>query len=314
MVTSAFKITGVEFQNRVLTASGTFGYGDEVNEITDVNRLGGIVTKSLSLKPRDGNPPPRIAETPSGMLNSIGLANIGIHNFIAQKLPYLQKLKTNVIVNIAASSIEEYCAVLDLLNQHEGIAGYEINVSCPNVNEGGMNFGIKCEMTAEITRRLRALTKRLLIIKLTPNVTTIGEFARACESEGADALSVINTLVGMSVNIYTHEPRISSVTGGLSGPAIKPIALAKVFECARSVKIPIIGIGGIMNWRDAIEFFLVGASAVQIGTANFINPGTGAEVVEGIKSFCEEQNIDDVGELISAMKPGKTTSIIQSWL
>jgi dihydroorotate dehydrogenase (NAD+) catalytic subunit len=217
-------------------------------------------------------------------------------------------------VNIAASSIEEYCAVLELLEDEQGIAGYEINVSCPNVREGGMNFGIRCEMTAEITRKLRPLTKKLLILKLTPNVTHISEFARACEAEGADALSVINTLVGMSVNISTREPRLSTITGGLSGPAIKPIALAKVYECAKSVKIPIIGIGGISDWKDAIEFLLVGASAVQIGTANFIDPAAAITIAQGIEQYCHEQGIPDAGDLVGGMKSGKEASILQSWL
>lgn len=314
MVHTAVTLAGVEFKNRVFVASGTFGYGDEVKDLVDGNAIGGIITKSLSLKPRTGNPPPRIAETPSGMLNSIGLANIGVHRFISEKLPFLRKLSTKIIVNIAASSIDEYCAVLELLENEQGISGYEINVSCPNVREGGMNFGIRCEMTAEITRRLRALSKRLLIIKLTPNVTHISEFARACETEGADALSVINTLVGMSVNISTHEPRLSTVTGGLSGPAIKPIALAKVYECAKSVKIPIIGVGGISDWRDAVEFLLVGASAVQIGTANFIDPSTAVTIARGIEQYCLDRGISDVGDLVGGMKSGKEVSIIQSWL
>jgi dihydroorotate dehydrogenase (NAD+) catalytic subunit len=314
MVRTSVTIAGVEFTTRVFVASGTFGYGDEVVDLVDVNAIGGLITKSLSMKPRTGNPPPRIAETPSGMLNTIGLANIGVHRFITEKLPYLRKLSTKVIVNIAASSIEEYCAVLELLEREEGIAGYEINVSCPNVREGGMNFGIRCEMTAEITRRMRGLTKRLLIIKLTPNVTHISEFARACEAEGADALSVINTLVGMSVNISTREPRLSTITGGLSGPAIKPIALAKVYECVKSVKIPIIGIGGISDWKDAVEFLLVGASAVQIGTANFIDPAAAVTIARGIETYCRERSIPDVGDLVGGMKSGKEVSIVQSWL
>jgi len=314
MVKTEVTIAGVRFANRVFVASGTFGYGDEVNDLADVNTLGGIITKSLSMKPRDGNPPPRICETPGGMLNSIGLANIGVRRFIAEKLPYLRTLTTKVIVNIAASSIEEYCEVLNHLEQQEGITGYEINVSCPNVREGGMNFGVHCEMTGEITRRLRPLTKKLLIIKLTPNVTHISEFARACESEGADAISVINTLVGMGVDIYHRTPRVSTVTGGLSGPAIKPIALAKVYECARSVKIPIFGIGGISDWKDAVEFLIVGASAVQVGTANFIDPSAATKIAEGIAGFCAEQGVQDAGELVGSLKNGKEVSILQSWL
>ncbi|MDP2883440.1 MAG: dihydroorotate dehydrogenase [Ignavibacteria bacterium] len=310
----SFSIRGVEFRNRVLAASGTFGYGDEVKDLVDVNELGGICTKSLSWKPRDGNPPRRIAETPSGMLNSIGLANIGVHAFIEEKLPYLRTLNTAIIANIAASSIQEYCDVLNLLEQQKGIAGYEINISCPNVKEGGLNFGTNCDMTRQITARLRPLTQKPLIMKLTPNVTHISEFARAVEEAGADAISVINTVIGMAVDIRTRKPKLSTVTGGLSGPAIKPIALAKVYEVAQVVKIPIIGIGGIMTAEDAVEFLLVGASAVQVGTANFIDPATGVKVAGGLRAFAESQGLSDVGQLVRAMESNIQFSVIQSWL
>lgn len=300
--------------NPVLVASGTFGYGDECTDFLDVNRLGGIITKSLSLKPRDGNAPTRIVETASGMLNSIGLANIGVRNFIEQKLPNLRSLQTAVIANIAASTIDEYCTVLSMLEAEEGIDGYEINVSCPNVKEGGLSFGTNCGMTAEITRRLRHLTKRPLIMKLTPNVTHVSEFARAAEQEGADAVSVINTLVGMAVDIKKRKPKLSTVTGGLSGPAIKPIALAKVYEVAQSVNIPVIGIGGIMNAEDALEFLIAGASAVQIGTANFIDPATGPKVVEGIEAYCTQHGIATVSELVGSLEVSKEVSVIHSWL
>ena len=303
----SFSIRGVEFRNRVLVASGTFGYGDEVKHLVDVNELGGICTKSLSWKPRDGNPPRRIVETPSGMLNSIGLANIGVHAFISDKLPFLRSLKTTIIVNIAASSVT-------LLEQQEGIHGYEINVSCPNVKEGGLNFGTNCDMTRQITSRLRALTQKPLIIKLTPNVTHISEFAKAVEEAGADAVSVINTLIGMAVDIRARKPKLSTVTGGLSGPAIKPIALAKVYEVSQVVKIPIIGIGGITNADDAIEFLLVGASAVQIGTANFVDPSTGVKVARGLRMFAESQGLTDVGQLVRSMESNVQFSVIQSWL
>jgi dihydroorotate dehydrogenase (NAD+) catalytic subunit len=314
MIRESFSIRGVEFKNRVLVASGTFGYGDEVKDLLNVNSLGGICTKSLSWKPRDGNPPHRIVETTGGMLNSIGLANIGVHAFIEQKLPYLRELETTIIVNIAASSVQEYCDVLTLLEKHDGIDGYEINVSCPNVKDGGLNFGTNCDMTREITAKLRALTGKPLLIKLTPNVTHISEFAKAVEDAGADAVSVINTLIGMSVDIRKRVPRLSTVTGGLSGPAIKPIALAKVYEVAQSVKIPIIGIGGIMTAEDAVEFLLVGATAVQIGTANFIDPSTGVKVAEGLKLFAEQQGLTDVGQLVGAMHSDVKFSILQSWL
>jgi len=313
MIKTSVTIGGVEFKNRVLVASGTFGYGDETQSLVDGNKLGGIVTKSLSLKPRDGNPPHRIAETASGMLNSIGLANIGVERFITEKLPYLRTLDTAVIVNIAASSIDEYCEVLDMLEEQD-VDGYEINVSCPNVNEGGLSFGTNCTMVEEITRRLRQRTKRLLAIKLTPNVTHIAEFARACEGAGADAVSAINTLIGMGVNIYTRKPLLSTVTGGLSGPAIKPIALAKVFEASRAVKIPVIGIGGIATAADAIEFLMVGASAVQVGTANYIDPNTGVVIADGIRRYCEDHNIADVGELVGSLDATTEVSAIASWL
>ncbi len=314
MVKTSFKIETLELKNRVLVASGTFGYGDDCKDVVDVNKLGGIVTKSLSLKPWEGNPPPRIVETPSGMLNSIGLANIGVEKFISEKLPFLTTLDTAIIANIAASSVDEYCQVLEMLEAHEGIDGYEINISCPNVKEGGLSFGTSCEMTQEITKRLRLLTKKPLIIKLTPNVAHVSEFARVAEDAGADALSVINTIVGMGVDIKTRKPKLSTVTGGLSGPAIKPIALAKVYETAQVVKIPVIGIGGIMTAEDAIEFFLVGASAVQVGTATFIDPAAGMKIAEGIEKFCEREKIDDVQKLVGAMKDGVEVSVIQSWL
>ncbi len=314
MVKESFRIRGLEFKNRVLVASGTFGYGNEVKDLVDVNQLGGICTKSLSWKPRDGNPPRRIVETPSGMLNSIGLANIGVHAFIQEKLPYLRALETAIIANIAASSVQEYCDVLSLLETQEGIHGYEINISCPNVKEGGLNFGTNSGMTKEITARLRALTAKPLIIKLTPNVTHISEFARAAEDAGADAVSVINTVIGMAVDIYARKPKLSTVTGGLSGPAIKPIALAKVYEVAQAVKIPVIGIGGIMTAEDAVEFLLVGATAVQIGTANFIDPSTGVKVAKGLRVFAEKQGLSDVGQLVRAMESNVQFSILQSWL
>jgi dihydroorotate dehydrogenase (NAD+) catalytic subunit len=314
MIKESFTLRGVEFKNRVLVASGTFGYGDEVKELVDVNGLGGICTKSLSWKIRDGNPPPRIVETPGGMLNSIGLANIGVHAFIEKKLPYLRTLETTIIANIAASSVQEYCDVLSLLEQQEGVDGYEINVSCPNVREGGLNFGTNPAMTREITARLRPLTDKPLIMKLTPNVTHISEFAKAVEDAGADAVSVINTLIGMAVDIYARKPRLSTVTGGLSGPAIKPVALAKVYEVAQAVKIPIIGIGGIMTAEDAVEFLLVGATAVQVGTANFIDPSAGVNVAAGLRCFAEKQGLSDVGQLVRAMQSDVKFSILQSWL
>ncbi len=310
----SFKLKSVEFKNRILVASGTFGYGDEVLDLVDIEKLGGIVTKSLSLKPRDGNPSPRITETSSGMLNSIGLANIGVLKFINDKLPVLKKYHTIIVANIAASSVEEYCSVLELLDVEDGVHAFEINVSCPNVKEGGLNFGTDPTQVAHITKELRKRTTKPLIIKLTPNVTHIAEFARAAEAEGADALSVINTLIGMSVNINTRKPKIATTTGGLSGPAIKPIALAKVYECFNAVKIPIIGIGGIVSWEDAIEFLIVGASMIQVGTANFINPAIGVTIADGIKEYCAKNGIDNIGTLVGTLQTNKNLSIIDSWL
>jgi dihydroorotate dehydrogenase (NAD+) catalytic subunit len=311
---TSFKIGELVFKNRVLVASGTFGYGDESLGVEDLNRLGGIVTKSLSMKPRDGNPPGRIVETAGGMLNSIGLANIGVARFINEKLPFLRTLDTVVIANIAASSIDEYCAVLDSLESEEGVDGYEINVSCPNVREGGLSFGTNCELTAEITRRLRLRTRKPLILKLTPNVTHVGEFARAVEGAGADAVSVINTLIGMAVDVRTRKPMLSTVTGGLSGPAIKPIALAKVYETARAVRIPILGIGGISCASDALEFLMVGATAVQVGTANFVDPSIGIKVAEGIEQFCQQHRIGDVGTLVGSLDAKSNVSVLDTWL
>ncbi len=310
----SFILRKVEFKNRILVASGTFGYGDEVSDLVDISKLGGIVTKSLSMKPRDGNPNPRITETASGMLNSIGLANIGVHKFINEKLPKLKKTGTTVIANIAASSVDEYCAVLELLDVQEGVHGFEINVSCPNVKDGGLSFGTDVKLVAFITKELRKRTEKPLIIKLTPNVTHISEYARACEAEGADAVSVINTVIGMSVNIHTRKPKIATTTGGLSGPAIKPIALAKVYETCNAVKIPVIGIGGIASWEDAVEFFIVGASLVQIGTANFINPAIGISIAEGVRQYCEKNGFDSIDRLIKTLQTDKTISIIDSWL
>lgn len=311
---ASFTIGELVFKNRVLVASGTFGYGDECLDLVDVNQLGGIITKSLSLKPREGNPPTRIVETAGGMLNSIGLANIGVKRFISEKLPFLRTVDTTIIANIAASSIDEYCAVLDELESEEGVDGYEINVSCPNVKEGGLSFGANCDLTAEITRRLRPRTRKPLILKLTPNVTHIADFARAVEAEGADAVSVINTLIGMAVDIRTRKPVLSTVTGGLSGPAIKPIALAKVYETARAISIPILGIGGIASAADALEFLMVGASAVQVGTANFVDPSVGVKIAEGIKQYCEAHNISDVGSVVGSLEAKTGVSVVDTWL
>ena len=294
------KIGKLKLKNPVLLASGTVGYGNEISELTDLSRIGGIVTKSVSLKPRKGNPPQRIVETPSGMLNAIGLANVGVEVFIKEKIPFLKKLNTTVICNIAASSVEEYVECVKILNEEETISAFEINVSCPNVKEGGLIFGNDISSVGRITEQVRKETEKPIIIKLSPNVPKISDFAAVVKKEGGDAVSAINTLVGTSFDIYSRKPKIKNVTGGLSGPAIKPIALAKVLEIKRSVDIPIVGIGGIMNWKDAVEFMIVGASAIQIGTANFINPNVSNEVVDGLHEFCKSQNIQSITELIGS--------------
>jgi dihydroorotate dehydrogenase (NAD+) catalytic subunit len=314
MARTSFILAGLELKNRVLVASGTYGYGDDCIDTADPAKLGGLITKSLSLKPRPGNPPVRIVETAGGMLNSIGLANIGVRRFVKEKLPFLRSVDTAVIANIAASTVEEYCEVLRILEEEDGIDGFEINVSCPNVKEGGLTFGTNCSAVADITRRLRSLTKKPLLVKLTPNVTHIAEFARAVEGEGGDAVSVINTLIGMAIDVRTRKPVLSTVTGGLSGPAIKPVALAKVYEVARSVRIPVFGIGGITTASDALEFLIAGASAVQIGTANFVDPAAGIKIAAGIERYCDENGIADVGSLVGSLDAGKGVSILDSWL
>ena len=295
------QIGNLKLKNPVLVASGTFGYGTEIRDMIDVSELGGIVTKSLSMNPRVGNAPPRIVETASGMLNSIGLANVGVRSFIEDKLPHLRELGTSIIANIAANSIEEYCAVLSILEEQKGIDAYEINVSCPNVKEGGLSFGQRCDRTAEVTRSVRKLTNKPIIIKLTPNVTHISEFARAVADEGADAVSLINTVVGMAIDIHTRRPKLSTVTGGLSGPAVKPIALARIYEVSKAVSIPIIGMGGIMTADDAIEFFLAGSTAIQIGTANFVNPSAAIEIKNGIIAYCERYSVESIEILKSSL-------------
>jgi dihydroorotate dehydrogenase (NAD+) catalytic subunit len=300
MVDLSINIAGLILKNPVLLASGTVGYGNEISEFTDISKLGGIVTKSLSLKPRKGNPPPRITETPSGMLNAIGLANVGVEVFIKEKIPFLKKLNTAIICNIAASSIEEYVECTKMLSIEETINAFEINVSCPNVKEGGLEFGNDLFAVGKITDRVKAISTKPIFIKLSPNVSRISDFAKVVKENGGDGVSAINTLVGTAFNIYTRKPKIKNITGGLSGPAIKPVALAKVLEIKRNVDIPIIGIGGIMDWKDAIEMMIVGATAVQIGTVNFINPNAGVEIVNGIEKFCKEKSVNKITGLIGS--------------
>lgn len=296
------KLGTLELKNPVLLASGTVGYGNEISQFTDLSKIGAIITKSVSLKPRKGNPPQRIVETASGMLNAIGLANVGVEVFIKEKIPFLKDLQSTIICNIAASTIEEYVECTSILCKEEEIKGFEINVSCPNVKEGGLEFGNNVSAVGKITEKVRAVTDKPIIIKLSPNVARISEFAKAAKEEGADAVSAINTLVGTAFDIWNSKPKIYNVTGGLSGPAIKPVALAKVLEISRNVDIPIIGIGGIMNWQDAVEFMIAGASAVQIGTVNFINPQAGLEILEGLKNYCKQKKIESLNEVVASYK------------
>jgi dihydroorotate dehydrogenase (NAD+) catalytic subunit len=293
-------IGSLKLENPVMLASGTVGYGNEISNFTDLSKIGGIVTKSVSLKPRKGNPPQRIVETPSGMLNAIGLANVGLEVFIKEKIPFLEKVKSTLICNIAASTIEEYAECTRVLDEIETVKAFEINVSCPNVKEGGLVFGNDVNAVGKITAKVRSETKKPLIIKLSPNTANISSFAKVAKAEGADAVSAINTLVGTSFDIRTRRPKLNNITGGLSGPAIKPVALAKVLEISRNVDIPIIGIGGIMNWKDVIEFMIAGASAVQIGTLNFINPNAGIEIIEGLESYCKEMSIQKISDLTAS--------------
>ncbi len=291
------QIGSLKLKNPVMLASGTVGYGNEISNYTDINKLGGIVTKSLSLKPRKGNPPQRIAETPAGMLNAIGLANVGVEVFVKEKIPFLKQFDVPLVCNIAASSVEEYVECVKILDPEDTIKAFEINVSCPNVKDGGLEFGNNPSAVAKITEETRKITNKTLIIKLSPNVSRISEFAKVVKENGGDAVSAINTLVGASFNIWTKKPKIFNITGGLSGPAIKPVALAKVLEIKRNVDIPIIGIGGITNWQDAAEFMIVGASAFQLGTVNFVNPNAGVEIIEGLKEYCRKMSITKLSEL-----------------
>jgi len=297
----AIEIAGIKFKNPVLTASGTFGYGLDFAELLDLNRLGGFCSKGLSPKPMKGNPPPRIAETHGGMLNAIGLQNIGARAFVTDKLPELRNYNTKVIANVFGYSLEEYIEAIEILNEGEGIAAYELNISCPNVKQGGIVIGNSPSAAAEVTSAVKQVAKRPVIVKLSPNVTDIKQLALAVESAGADGLSLINTLVGTSIDIYTRRPRLANVTGGLSGPAIKPIAVRMVYEVAQVVKIPIIGIGGIANWMDAVEFFIAGASAIQIGTANYYDPTCSIKVIDGLLEYCQKQNISQISELIGTV-------------
>ncbi len=291
----------VRLKNPVMVASGTFGYGREFADFVSLEKLGALVVKGISLKPRGGNPPPRLCEVTGGLINSIGLENVGVEVFLSDKLPYLQKRNVTVIVNIFGETLEEYAKVAEMLDGKEGITGLEVNISCPNVHAGGIHFGARPEMAQEVVRTVKSSTKLPVIVKLSPQVSSIAEMAQAVEEAGADAISCINTVPAMAVDIRTRKPKLGAVTGGLSGPAIKPIALRCVYEVVRAVKIPVIGVGGISDYRDALEFLLIGAKAIQVGTANLINPRISIEILERIEQFLMEENLSSIEEFIGKL-------------
>lgn len=294
-------IGGIRMRNPVMTASGTFGYGSEYADFVDLNRLGAVVMKGVTSVPWPGNPMNRIMETPSGMLNAIGLQNVGVDGFISDKLPYLQDFDVPVIVNVCGKTVEEYLIVVEKLSGADGVAGVELNISCPNLDCGGMSFGVDATLAHQLVKEVRERTHLPVLVKLSPNVTDITVIARAIEDAGADALSAINTLLGMAINVETRTPELANITGGLSGPAIKPVALRLVWEVYKSVSIPIVGMGGIMNGTDALEFFIAGASAVAIGTAHFVNPNAALEVIDGIHAYLEKTDMKSIDELVGSL-------------
>ncbi len=298
MVNQEVKIGGLTLKNPVLTASGTFGYGEEFADFIDLNRLGGFIVKGTTLEPREGNDYPRMVETPSGMINAVGLQNKGVDYFIENIYPRIANLDTNIIVNVSGAKIDDYVATAAKIAQLPQVPAIEVNISCPNVKQGGMAFGTSPEGAAEVTKAIRSVYDKTLIVKLSPNVTDITSIARAVEAEGADSVSLVNTFMGMAIDVERRRPYLSTITGGLSGPAIRPIAVRMVWQVAHAVKIPVIGLGGIMNARDALEFLMAGATAVQIGTANFIDPTTTVKIIDGIDEYCTRHSIQDIHDII----------------
>jgi dihydroorotate dehydrogenase (NAD+) catalytic subunit len=305
-------VAGIRMQNPVMTASGTFGYAQEFEPFLDLSRLGAIVVKTITLHPRAGNPPPRVVETPAGMLNAIGLQNVGVQAFIEEKLPYLRTLGPPVIVNIAGESIEDYVELAKRLSDHGGISGFELNISCPNVADG-LIFGCNAALAHQLVAKVRQATPLPLIPKLSPNVTDAAEIARALADAGADALSLINTLIGMAIDVRSRRPKLANVTGGLSGPAIRPIAVRMVWEVARTVKLPLIGMGGIMTADDALEFLIAGATAVAVGTANFTSPSITERVIDGIEAYLIEHKVRRVTDLVGSLDLTGTTREVTKW-
>ena len=296
------RIKDLQLKNPVMTASGTFGYGEEYADFVDLNKLGGIIVKGTTINHREGNMYPRMVETPSGMLNAVGLQNKGVNYFISDIYPRIKDLDTEVIINVSGAKIEDYVAVCEKVNDLDNIHAIEVNISCPNVKQGGMAFGTTCAGAASVVKAVREAYDKTLIVKLSPNVTNIAEIARAVEAEGADRVSLVNTFLGMAIDVEKRKPYLSTVTGGLSGPCIRPIAVRMVYQVAQAVKVPVIGLGGIMNGRDAIEFLLAGATAVQVGTANFVDPSVTGKIVDEIEEYLNRHNISSINEIIGGLQ------------
>ena len=301
MADLSVNIGNLKLSNPVMTASGTFGYGKEFEDFVELEKIGGIIVKGTTLHRREGNPYPRMAETPMGMLNAVGLQNKGVDYFISEIYPQIKDIRTNMIVNVSGSAIEDYVQTAEKINELENIPAIELNISCPNVKQGGMAFGVTASGAAEVVKAVREVYKKTLIVKLSPNVTDITEIARAVEGAGADSVSLINTLLGMAIDAEKRRPILSTITGGMSGAAVKPIALRMVWQVSKAVKIPVIGLGGIMNWKDAVEFLLAGASAIQIGTANFIDPAITVKVSEGINDYLDRHGFTSVKDIIGGL-------------
>ena len=302
MADLSVNIGELQMKNPVMTASGTFGYGEEFSDFIDIARIGGIIVKGTTLHKREGNPYPRMAETPSGMLNAVGLQNKGVDYFVEHIYPRIKDIQTNMIVNVSGSAIEDYVKTAEIINELDKIPAIELNISCPNVKQGGMAFGVTTCGASEVVKAVRKVYPKTLIVKLSPNVTDITEIARAVEAEGADSVSLINTMLGMAIDAEKRKPVLSTITGGLSGPCVKPVALRMVWQTYKAVKIPIIGLGGISNWKDAVEFMLAGATAIQIGTYNFVDPAVGIKVIEGMNDYCDRHGFSSVRELIGALE------------
>ena len=298
MVNLSTKSHNITLKNPVMTASGTFGYGEEFADFIDLSRLGGIIVKGTTGERRQGNPYPRMAETPSGMLNAVGLQNVGVETFCREVYPRIKDIDTKIFVNVSGSSIEEYCHVAEMIDEFDNIPGIELNISCPNVKKGGMGFGTNPDMAAQVVRAVREVYHKTLIVKLTPNVTSVVDIAKAVEQAGADSVSLINTLLGMAIDVERQRPYLSTITGGLSGPCVKPVAVRMVWQVAHAVQIPVVGLGGIASAADALEFLMAGAKAVEVGTANFVDPTVTIKIVEGLEDYCQRHNIQDINDII----------------